>query len=251
MLQNHGVVLFKDWSNASDYLETNERFDTVAIHNSELHEALQEQWDTIDKTKVHLTRDRKYLCECMGINLPFLPFTTEEENILFAACVLRNDFPADDDGAVLAWIKHVDGVNIFPKLQVHWRIHKKSFERNQRVRSCTKEAKSGKEKLDELNAALMQNGTTPVPINIPEPMPTIQAQAMHNLPYVSTGGTMVGRPPEPSRKQKSVRGLDTKTRAKRRCGLCLQSGDPNTNCEKGRGGRALCEYWNENGTRKV
>ena len=94
VLQNHGVVLFKDWSNASDYLETNERFDTVAIHNSDLHVALQEQWDTIDKTKVHLTRDRKYLCECMGINLPFLPFTTEEENKLFAACVLRNDFPA-------------------------------------------------------------------------------------------------------------------------------------------------------------
>ena len=264
VLQNHGVVLFKDWSNASDYLETNERFDTVAIHNSDLHVALQEQWDTIDKTKVHLTRDRKYLCECMGINLPFLPFTTEEENKLFARCVLRNDFPTDDDEAVVAWMKYVDGVNIFPKLPVHWRIHKKSFERNQRVRTCNKEAKSGKDKLNELNRTLKPaKQTTTDPIPLPEPMPAIHAQAMHNLPYVVTGGTAIGKVPVPNKKKRAngERGKDKTTRAKRRCQRCLDNkekthslhipSEPWKECKGSGNSRDKCEYWDNGGNPKT
>ena len=71
------------------------------------------------------------------------------------------------------------------------------------MRSCNKEAKSGKEKLDELNRTLKpMNQTTTDPIPLPEPMPAIHAQSMHNLPYVVTGGMVIGTVPKPSEKRK-------------------------------------------------
>ena len=81
MLKNHNRVLYENWSNASDFKETSESFDTVAIHDAALHEALVEQWETnVVKEEVKLTSDQKYLCKCMGTTLPFLPFATEEED---------------------------------------------------------------------------------------------------------------------------------------------------------------------------
>jgi len=90
----------------------------------------------------------------MGTKLPFLPFATEEENKLFAECVLRSDFPTmnDEDEAAVSWCKFVDGVTIFPKLPVHIRVHRDSFERNQRVKDCVRKARKGKELLNELLA---------------------------------------------------------------------------------------------------
>ena len=43
VLKNHNHVLHPYWSNTSDCKETNESFDTVAIHDSDLHDALTEQ----------------------------------------------------------------------------------------------------------------------------------------------------------------------------------------------------------------
>ena len=67
VLRNHGRVLYPNWSNASEYKETSESFDTVAIHNSELHNALNEQWENkVVQNDVRLTSDQKYLCASMG-----------------------------------------------------------------------------------------------------------------------------------------------------------------------------------------
>jgi hypothetical protein len=38
--RNHGVLLYPDWSNASDYTMTREKFGTVAIHSPQLAEAI-------------------------------------------------------------------------------------------------------------------------------------------------------------------------------------------------------------------
>ena len=89
MLENRGRVLYPNWSNASEYKETDESFDTVAIHRSELHTALKNKWENrINKRAVKLTSDQRYMCKSMGTDLPFLPFATEEEYKMFADCVL-------------------------------------------------------------------------------------------------------------------------------------------------------------------
>jgi hypothetical protein len=38
--KNHSVLLYADWSNVSNYKDTPESFGTVALHSSELHEAV-------------------------------------------------------------------------------------------------------------------------------------------------------------------------------------------------------------------
>ena len=58
-----------------------------------------------------------------------LPFTTEEENKLYAKCVLDPTFPKNDEEAAIKFCEHVDGVNTFPKIPVHMRNHRKKFER--------------------------------------------------------------------------------------------------------------------------
>ena len=37
---NHGVILYPDWSNASDFISTDEQFGTVKIHSEQMDEAL-------------------------------------------------------------------------------------------------------------------------------------------------------------------------------------------------------------------
>ena len=89
--RNHGVRLYSGWSNASDYKDTNESFDTVALHSTAPDTALKKQWNDKEKfnqSKVKLSRDLKYLAKAMGTDLPFLPFTTKEENMNHAECAL-------------------------------------------------------------------------------------------------------------------------------------------------------------------
>ena len=69
--RNHDVLLYPDWSNASDYKETAESFGTVALHSRELHEALGEV-EIADDVTANFTSEMKYLCRAMGIKVPFL-----------------------------------------------------------------------------------------------------------------------------------------------------------------------------------
>ena len=39
--RNHGVLIFPDWSNTSDYISTLEHFGTVALHSVELADAIK------------------------------------------------------------------------------------------------------------------------------------------------------------------------------------------------------------------
>ena len=190
----------------------------------------------------------------MGTVLPFLPFITDEENKQFAECVLRNDFPIDDeDKAAIEWCKYVDGVKIFPKLPVHIRIHCDEFERNQRVRNCVERAREGQEVLEELNDVI-QPVAPAVEENVvdPEALPEMNAQAMHNSPYVVTNGTAVGDVPNPTPKRKiGERGRDRKQRAPRPCSLCSElSSHTRYNCKR-KGNPKYCEYWELDKTPKM
>lgn len=247
VLENRGRVLYPNWSNASEFKETCESFDTVAIHNTELHEALKHEWENrIDKTAIKLTSDQQHMCTSMGIPLPFLPFSTKEENIAFADCALSADFPIEDpDAAAVEWCKLVNGVDIFPKLPVHIRIHKESFQRNQRIKDCVEMAKSGQEKLNELNEALRPVvAANTQPTVCPESLPQIDPVAMHNLPYVVTGFTAIGTLPIPSIKRKiGQRGKDKQPRAPKRCSRCVGNGGQFAVECRGRGGTIHCQYY--------
>jgi hypothetical protein len=59
---NHGVLLYPDRSNASDYATTRERFGTVAIHSHELADAINNIELDQEVSQYRLTADRQYLC---------------------------------------------------------------------------------------------------------------------------------------------------------------------------------------------
>ena len=149
--RNHGVLLFPEWSNASDFRTTPERFGTVALHSEDLAVAMT----AIDmQTPPKLTRDQKYLCDAMGTKLPLLPVHGKPKFSLFCRLMLQQETPKfDDKNIAFKWIKHVDGKEIFPKLPVYLRTHHKTWERNNRVRDAIKRAGPGNVALLALNAA--------------------------------------------------------------------------------------------------
>ena len=112
--------------------------------------------------------------------------------------------------------------------------------------------------LDKLNSTL-KPAVPEVREPIPEPpsLPVIHPRAMHNSPYVTTGGTAIGTVPKPTQtKRRGERGPDKlgpnkKRRARRACGLCKEK-SPSTmhNCN-GSGGQKKCAYWNLDRTRKI
>lgn len=248
VMQNRGSQLFPDWSNASDYKTTNESFDTIALHSAEVHDAIKSRWENgVDKASVKLTDDQSFMCRVMGVDLPFLPFSTDEERKQFALCVLDPNFPDRDEDAAIAWCNYVDGKVIFPKLPVHIRNYRERFERNERVKQSVENARAGNEKLAELNAAL-----TCLPIEgrnairEPHPIPDPLPQALHAEPYVEVGGIAVGETPY-SVPKRGQRGADKRKRSNRRCKLCSKYGSPFFDVCSGRTGRGVCKFFTADG----
>jgi hypothetical protein len=131
--KNHGVLLFPDWTNGSDYIDTPESFGTIALHNEELDAAVSA---IAELESSHLTRDMRYLCQAQGTQLPFLPVHGREEFKLLGALTLKGS--RDEQEMALKWCEWVDGKTIFPKLPVHLRTHKELWEKNERVRDALK-----------------------------------------------------------------------------------------------------------------
>jgi hypothetical protein len=86
-MENHGRVLYPGWDSASAYKQTEETFDTIALHHSALQDALKARRDELGDVK--LTKDLQYMCDAMGVPLPFLPFAGEAEDRLFAKLMLQ------------------------------------------------------------------------------------------------------------------------------------------------------------------
>ena len=157
---------------------------------------------------------------------------------------------------VIWWIQKVNGVDIYPKLPVHIRVWRKKWEKNNRVRDFVSRAKTGAEKLSEINNILISSpqtevapaansqttatatATTPAiaappmmpiqpqvqtwpAVNVPPPLQQPLPQALHNAPYSIVGGTIIGENPLVGVPQKLTRGQDKvrggRVRTCRRC----------------------------------
>lgn len=268
MMENHGFHLYPTWSNSSDYKDTDESFDTVALHNYELHEALNKKCGNVG-TEIKLTREQKYLCSAMGTPLPFLPFHGEKEKKKFATYILENNSNVDENFAAIEWCAFVDGVDIFPKLPVHFRNHMAKWEKKQRIEDCVLNTKKGAEKLAELNKALgcttqstvasistekQQDGPQdtlrhqPIfnKIDAAPSLPLPRIEAMHNLPHTVVGGTFVGNVACVNTETK-FRGKDRSAGRKRACKKCNANDGVNMYACKGRGRRGVCEFFDLNG----
>ena len=81
--------------------------------------------------------------------LPFLPIFGEKEHSLFNKLLLssNNSTKPNFDKISLQWCKHVDGLNIFPKLPVYLRLHFSNWQYNQRVKDAVNKSLSGEKKL--------------------------------------------------------------------------------------------------------
>ena len=251
--KNHGIQLYSGWTNASDYRDTDESFDTVALHNDKLHEAVETRWDSIDQSKVKLTRDQKFMCNSIGTKLPFMPFRKKEENIQFAKCALDNSFPfLNDNEAAIEWCKFVDGVTIMPKLPVHIRQHREEFERNQRVKNFVKKSAKGKEALDKLNCAIKPRASSELQICMPARLPDVSQEAVHGLSNFVVGGVCIGDLPKPSAvsRKRGERGIDVKNRAPRSCDRYKQFCILRIHTCTGRGGAQKCDLFDRDGKRR-
>jgi hypothetical protein len=120
-----------------------------------------------------------------------------------------------------------------PKLPSHLRTYDEIFRRNTRVKDSVRKAKSGSEKLQELNnklspASVANNSVCSIwcEPKIPNPMPEPPVQALHKSPFVIIGGMLVGKNPIDERRPI--------IKLQKQCGVCRRIG-----C-KGLGGRKHC-----------
>ena len=148
--RNHSVLIYPGLSNSSDYISTAERHGTAPLQSDELTLAINLK---VPAPTCKFTSDQKYLCKAMGTTFPLLPMHGKAELKLFQELYISMPSPVDFAAMALEWIKHINGVDIFPKLPVYLRTHFTSWQRNQRVRDAVRSAASGKERLNAINAA--------------------------------------------------------------------------------------------------
>lgn len=269
--ENHDIQLYPYWTNASDYKPTNETFDTIALHHKTLHQKLAERCMELgEKT---LTREQRYMCNAMGTPLPILPFVTKEESLAYAQYVLELNGPINYNQAAVDWLKYVDGVNIMPKLPSHMRTHDEAWSRNRRVKDCVRNARGGKEKLDELNAIISPQFEGAAPLReaeLPQAMPQPKVQALDNVPYQLVGGVLIGNDPVPTKRKRLNRcrvcevlgcagatnrsycplrkeqgAVPTEKIYTRQCAVCKMYGPRGLNCGVGVKNRALCRNFDQ------
>ena len=98
--RNHGVLLYPDWSNASDYETTHE-----LLYSQELADAINNMELDQELSKYRLTAHQQYLCKTMNTKLPLLPVVGKEENKLFEKLVLTApQGPLNFEQMVIDWL---------------------------------------------------------------------------------------------------------------------------------------------------
>jgi hypothetical protein len=244
--RNHGVLLYPDWSNASDYAAAPKLFGTVPIHSAELETAI----DTIILSKplsqFKLTKDQKYLCQKMSTKLPLLPVVGKEECQLFNEMVDQHNGPIlDFEDMAIAWCDCVDGVNIFPKLPVYLRFHYSNWLHNQHLQDSVTRLASCEDRLCELNASFSVGKSTDAAGTGNENVSATNATIFISMPPtmpqppdsmlrpegggIAVGGKIIGgvRRTQGSGNGKlnnGERGKDGRIRSSRSCKYCLQHG---------------------------
>jgi hypothetical protein len=156
---NHNVLLFPGWSNASNYISTAETFGIVPLASPSMTEAINRVDLPVD---FKLPRDLGFLAERSGLVLPTLPWNSTQECKLYPKLLLQSTKTCERRGRgnlllvesaiSIAVLKHMDGVNVFPKLDVYNRIHEKRFQRNTRICDTAKAMEQDLAELARLNS---------------------------------------------------------------------------------------------------
>ncbi|KAL3791184.1 LOW QUALITY PROTEIN: hypothetical protein ACHAWO_013615 [Cyclotella atomus] len=185
--ENHGIQLYPHWSNASDYIDTDESFDTIALQSAGFK--IEEKSKEIGRVK--LTSEQQYISDAMGTPLPLLPVVHEQESKAYASFVLNRKEGDDFETAAEDWMEYVNGVDVMPKLPSHLRTYDESFSRNTRVKESVRKANNESKKLEELNEKIspanVDDGSRWSEPQIPKPMPEPPAQALHKLQFCING----------------------------------------------------------------
>jgi hypothetical protein len=259
--KNHGRLLYPYWVNASDFRDTPESFNTVALHSSDLDDALK-AIRVDEEIRRKFSPDLKHLCLSMGIPVPFLPCHGIEEAKLFSKLMLQLPGRFDAEKMSIEWCKYVDGVTIFPKLPVYLRSYREAWEQNRRVRDAVKNMTSRIEMLEEINKKeapavdeVVRNPTLP-PILV---RPTLLALRPAHTGQLFVGNTYIGVTIEQQSGRKTgkrnrattiIRGEDIVPRKRRQCKRCREHGGTKAISCKGRSpkhGAGGCEFFDESG----
>lgn len=259
--RNHGIRLYPNWSNASDYVPTPEIFGVVALHSKEVGAAIQHQVQKLGALK--MTRDMKYLCKRTGLGMPCLPLRGEAENKLFSKMIRDNHGSFNEDEMALSWVKYCDGKDIFPKLPLYLRWHYKKWQKNQKTRAAVNlnSFKTGAEFLKALNQQSIKNVPSPI---IERTMPMTEgataiicdtAKVVGDgdiVGHVSTSviSNITGKSP-PVKRARGARGVDSLPRKPRSCMRCSLAKSQTAQFCAGKSSRQLCSYYNEDGTEKA
>jgi hypothetical protein len=133
---NHNVLVYPNWSNTADFIDTEETFGTVPLQCNLLTSGVQQL--TIDQNVLsRLSREQKYLAQQQNVPLPFTPIVSKEEKTKFKQMVLEIPRIVNDmDNWAMRWLEHVDGKTIFPKLPVYLRTYHEKFLLNSRIREA-------------------------------------------------------------------------------------------------------------------
>lgn len=271
VMKNHGLRIYPDLSNTSEYIFTDESFDSIALQSHRLNEAVKQCYSKLNRQSIKLTRDQEYLCRVMNTPLPFLPFSGEDEYKAYAKYVIQDVLPRDDEDAAIGFCSFVDGQQIFPKLPSHMRNHREQWEQNQRVKESVRKVTPKNDKLIELNnkiAPTFDLGETEngIPlVHVPPRKKTVPGEMFHMPPpqaiihsarTLIVGGLSIENSicyeesTQPYEKKKRGRPPGSKTvnsrGGTRSCGRCKNHG-----CRgAGKPGRNGCEFLNEDGTKK-
>ena len=90
--------------------------------------------------------------------------------------MLDPNTPKDDEAKAIAWCELVDGIDIMPKLAVHFRNAAKQIERNERIKRAVRNARDASAMLSALNAATLQ----PAQASIPAEDQSAESQNINN-----------------------------------------------------------------------
>jgi len=148
VLQNHGVLMFPDWSNTSEFKDTAERFGTIPIHTKDLGDELKAHMK--DKPPFALSRDMMYIAKMTKVPVPFLSVNHPEEKKLFTR-LMASSKNFDSEQMALDWIKYVDkNKQIYPKLPVYLRIYWKVYEKGLSVKATAKSYEKSTNSLEKV-----------------------------------------------------------------------------------------------------
>ena len=222
-----------------------------------------------------------FMAKHAGVQVPFMPVHGEGEMKLFTQLIAcSTDAKPDFEQMALNWVKHVDGVDVFPKLPVYLRTYFTTWTRNQAAKNAVEQAKPATallqqvlEKMRHMHSEEQEQGGSgqpaPAAPNQYETMPQPKVVVVESEEQRIVGNVSISMPPStedgepvpelrlppaPMQKKIGQRGKDkVGQRAARRCTRCIKfskaAEDDGTVLPKCKGAAKAdkCQHWTAGG----